>query len=143
LEKIHECSLFHINIEVQGFCKLCITFWLMLCKANGHHYPPISVINMYDSFNRFMKATCKNDSWIMLYQTKILYEILSKLSMHNIVPQPLKVIKLSLHYQSTIFNDIKLLNDRYQMTIRHNIHDTIWFKNVTCGKVLFAIWCVA
>ncbi len=20
------------------------------------------------------------------------------------------------------------------MTIRHNIHDTIWFKNVTCGK---------
>jgi len=54
--------------------------------------------------------------------------------MHSIVPQPLKVIKLSLHYQSTIFNDIKLFNDRDQMTIKHNIHDTIWFKNVTCGK---------
>jgi hypothetical protein len=42
----------------------------------------------------------------------------------------------------------ELNNDRENMItisweFRHNIHDTIWFKNVTCGKVLFAIWCVA
>lgn len=55
--------------------------------------------------------------------------------MHIIIPQPLKIIKSSSHYQSIIFNDIKLLNDCCQMTIKHNTHDMIWSKNVTYGQI--------
>jgi len=107
---------------MQGDLTPQIVFWVFESPV-GFHFPTFGSVSCILTLGP--KVGLRHKSWTY---------ILSKLSMHSIIPKPLKVIKLSLHYQSTIFNDIKLFNDRDQMTIKHNIHDTIWFKNVTCDR---------
>jgi hypothetical protein len=40
----------------KDFANLTLGFFLMLCKVNGDNYPIVSVMNMYDSFNRLLKV---------------------------------------------------------------------------------------
>ncbi len=55
------------DLLFKDFANLTSCFFLMLCKVNGNNYPIVSVMNMYNSFNRLLKV---------IYEKKFVNQIL-------------------------------------------------------------------